>query len=226
MPLAGQAARSRPQRQDRRAAEMPLVLPLVLALVSGSLASTALAGAAPRAGSGPKAGAGSPANAAPTANAAPRVNESPRANPAPTTGSALTPPADAVISCQAASTTFAMQECLGRQLRQADQDLERYVERAQRRLSAEQDLAAGTRARAVADLADSQRSWQLARDRYCQALWSFWSGGTVRGPMLLSCRIALARERQRRIWLDFLTFPDGSPPLLPEPQSAAPGPRP
>jgi uncharacterized protein YecT (DUF1311 family) len=190
MTLAGQAPRSRPQRQGRRAVGMPLALPLVLALVSGSLAPSALAGAAPRA------------------------------------GSALTPPANGAISCQAASTTFAMQECLGRQLRQADQDLERYVERAQRRLSAEQDLPAGTLAQALADLAESQRSWQLARDRYCQALWSFWSGGTVRGPMLLSCRIALARERQRRIWLDFLSFPDGSPPLLPEPPSAAPGPRP
>ncbi len=119
--------------------------------------------------------------------------------------------------CQAASTTLAMQECLALQLRQVDQELERYIDRAQRRLSAERDLPAGAVSRAAAHLAASQRSWQRSRDRYCQALWSFWSAGTIRGPMLLSCRIALARERQRRIWLDFLSFADGSPPLLPEP---------
>lgn len=154
------------------------------------------------------------------ADAAAQAGSPPRA------GSAGSPGANGVISCQAAHTTLAMQECLGRQLLQADQELERYLERAQRRLSAEQDRPAGALSRAAAELAASQQSWQRSRDRYCQALWSFWSGGTIRGPMLLSCRIALARERQRRIWLDFLSFADGSPPLLPEPPAGASDSRP
>ena len=149
----------------------------------------------------------------------------PLAGSAARASSAAATGANAAISCQAANTTLAMQECLGRQLLQADQELERYLERAQRRLSAERDLPSGALARASADLAASQQSWQRSRDKYCQALWNYWSGGTIRGPVLLSCRIALARERQRRIWLDFLTFPDGSPPLLPEPPAAESGSR-
>jgi uncharacterized protein YecT (DUF1311 family) len=113
-----------------------------------------------------------------------------------------------------------MQECLARLLRRADQDLERYLARALRRLSAEQDRRTGASAGAASELAASQHDWRRFRDRYCQAVWSSWSGGTIRGPKLLECRLTLARERQRRLWADFLSFPDGTPPLLPEPPSS------
>jgi uncharacterized protein YecT (DUF1311 family) len=118
-----------------------------------------------------------------------------------------------------------MQECLGRLVRRADQDLERYLERALRRLNAERNrqtgaYAVGASAAAASELAASQQDWRRFRDRYCQAVWSSWSGGTIRGPKLLECRLTLARERQRRLWADFLSFPDGTPPLLPEPPSS------
>ena len=113
-----------------------------------------------------------------------------------------------------------MQNCLGLLLQRADQDLERYLDRAQRRLSAEQDRRPGASAGAASELAASQHDWRRFRDRYCQAVWSAWSGGTIRGPKVLECRITLARERQRRLWADFLSFPDGTPPLLPEPPSS------
>lgn len=206
MTLAGQGPPSWRERQGRLATR---ALALMLLSGCGGL------GAAVRAGVGPTAGWAQAAAAAPAAETATPPGSGPRA------GSGVKTGANAAISCQAAKTTLAMQECLGRQLLQADQELERYLERAQRRLSAERDLPAGALSRASADLAASQQSWHRSRDRYCQALWSFWSGGTIRGPMLLSCRIALARERQRRIWLDFLSFPDGSPPLLPEPPTGA-----
>jgi len=154
--------------------------------------------------------------------------------PAPALAPAV-PSAAADSSCQAATTTLAMQECLARLLRRADQDLERYLARALRRLSAEQDRrptsssgvassgaasAGASSAGAASELAASQHDWRRFRDRYCQAVWSSWSGGTIRGPKLLECRLTLARERQRRLWADFLSFPDGSPPLLPEPPSS------
>ena len=141
-------------------------------------------------------------------------------------GSAPQPAPAPASSCQAATSTLEMQECLGRLLDRADQDLNRYVERAKNRLSGEQGLPAGAAARAVADLAASQQAWRRYRDSACQTVWSFWSGGSIRGPKLLECRISLARERQRQIWRDFLTFLDGTPPLLPEPPAAPGGPRP
>lgn len=154
--------------------------------------------------------------------------------PAPALAPA-SPPAAADSSCQAANTTLAMQECLARLLQRADQDLERYLARALRRLSAAQDRrpssssgvassgaasAGASSAGAASELAASQHDWRRFRDRYCQAVWSSWSGGTIRGPKLLECRLTLARERQRRLWADFLSFPDGTPPLLPEPPSS------
>jgi uncharacterized protein YecT (DUF1311 family) len=98
--------------------------------------------------------------------------------------------------------------------------VEHYLDRALRRLSAEQDRRTGASAAASSELAASQHDWRRFRDRYCQAVWSSWSGGTIRGPKLLECRLTLARERQRRLWADFLSFPDGTPPLLPEPPSS------
>ena len=119
-----------------------------------------------------------------------------------------------------------MQECLARLLQRADQDLEHYLARALRRLNAEQDRRTGASALAASELAASQHDWRRFRDRYCQAVWSSWSGGTIRGPKRLECRLILARERQRRLWADFLSFPDGSPPLLPEPPASASDARP
>ncbi|MFN7900616.1 MAG: lysozyme inhibitor LprI family protein [Synechococcaceae cyanobacterium] len=144
----------------------------------------------------------------------------PAVAPAVAPGLAPASPPTAASSCQAATTTLEMQACLARLLQRADQDLEHYLARALRRLNAERDRRAGASARASSELAASQHDWRRFRDRYCQAVWSSWSGGTIRGPKLLECRLILARERQRRLWADFLSFPDGSPPLLPEPPSS------
>jgi uncharacterized protein YecT (DUF1311 family) len=176
-----------------------------------------------------------PAGAVPAV--VPAIAPAPAPAPAPALAPEVAPasPPASSSSCQAAHTTLAMQECLARLLRRADQDLERYLARALRRLSAEQDRrtrsssgvassgaasAGAASAGAASELAASQHDWRRFRDRYCQAVWSSWSGGTIRGPKLLECRLTLARERQRRLWADFLSFPDGTPPLLPEPPSS------
>ena len=111
-----------------------------------------------------------------------------------------------------------MQACLQADVERLERQLSRYLEAAQRR---ESQLAA-TESRPPVNLAATQRLWRLYRDAHCRDLYSHWSGGSIRGVMALSCRQALARERLRTIWADFLTFPDGSPPLLPDPQPSGP----
>ena len=113
-----------------------------------------------------------------------------------------------------------MQTCLQAEVERLERQLGRYLEAAQRR---ETRLAAEEGRPPVA-LAATQRLWRQYREAHCQDLYRHWSGGSIRGVMAISCRQALTRERLRRIWADYLTFPDGSAPLLPDPEPA-PGPQ-
>ncbi|MEB3198913.1 MAG: lysozyme inhibitor LprI family protein [Synechococcaceae cyanobacterium] len=117
--------------------------------------------------------------------------------------------------CRNASTTLAMQDCLSAELKTLEQQLQRYLTAARQRLSAEAETPEGRR-QAREALERSQQAWQQYRDSACQAVWLRWQGGTIRGPMVLECRLALSHERLRHLWAEFLTTMDG-PPLLPDP---------
>jgi uncharacterized protein YecT (DUF1311 family) len=114
--------------------------------------------------------------------------------------------------CAEATTTLAMTECLMVEVRRADAELERILLTAQQRLQREQPI----------DLAAVQRLWITYRQAHCGAISRHWSGASLRPVVTAECLLRLTRERSHELWSAFLTFPDGTPPLLPDPSAPEP----
>lgn len=112
--------------------------------------------------------------------------------------------------CGEATTTYDMVQCGQRELAQQDELLQQYLAAARAHL----DRGAP---QAVAALDAAQAAWQEFREKQCQAVATRWQGGSISGPMTLECRIGLTRQRTHQLWADYLTYPDSTPPVLPEP---------
>lgn len=109
------------------------------------------------------------------------------------------------------STTRDVEQCLAADLDRADAELNRYYAAATKRLTEQQDTAA------LAKLRTAERAWIAYRDAECDAVYQSWGQGTIRGAMILGCRIDLTKARTATIWQDWLTYADSTSPLLPKP---------
>lgn len=125
-----------------------------------------------------------------------------------------TPNGTASSRCNEAANTLEIVACQSRQLTALNNQLRLYLEAARRR---EQQLAREDR-RTPSPLQQGQKAWEAYRTAACTEVYLHWGSGSIRGPLTMACQLDLTRERLRRVWSDFLTFPDGSPPLLPEPR--------
>lgn len=114
------------------------------------------------------------------------------------------------VDCENAITTYAMNVCAGRKMKEADAMLEKYIAKAKERYSAE--------AKVVELLVKSQAAWLAYRKAHCDSIYEIWSGGTIRGVMFGGCMLQSTKERTHEIWEDYLTYMDSTPPLLPEPK--------
>jgi uncharacterized protein len=121
-----------------------------------------------------------------------------------------TPPA-----CHGA-TTPEINACAAEYSRRADNELRRYLAAARQRLATRDEEDPESKA-ALAGLDASQAAWEAYRKAECEAVYSWWSGGTIRGAMYQGCWRALTRDRTRAIWEAWLHHTDTTPPLLPEP---------
>lgn len=126
---------------------------------------------------------------------------------------ALAAPAD---RCADAKTTIETNACLARESNAADVEMTRYLVAARKRAAA--DGAGVARA-----FDDAQARWVAWRKAECDTLYLHWQGGTIRNAMLLGCRIDLTQARTRQLWQNWLTYPDSTPPILPEPGLSADG---
>jgi uncharacterized protein YecT (DUF1311 family) len=116
--------------------------------------------------------------------------------------------------CADAKTTVEMNTCLARSSNAAEVEMNRYLGAARKRATA--DGAAVARA-----FDEAQARWLAFRKGECDAVYAHWQGGTIRGTMLLTCRIALTQVRTHWLWKTWLTYPDSTPPILPEPGVSA-----
>ena len=120
--------------------------------------------------------------------------------------------------CQDGATP-AINACAKEHDRRAEAELTRYLAAAVKRLNAE--IAEGgdttTSRAALAGLEASQKAWQAYQKAECQAVYDWWSGGTIRGLMYSNCLQGLAEARSLWIWQTWLTYPDSTPPLMPKP---------
>lgn len=116
--------------------------------------------------------------------------------------------------CANAATTLDINTCLAGQMAGVEADLNRYYRAAVKRLHAEKGEA---ESQALPSLIKAQRAWLAYRDAECGAVEAYWSGGTIRTSMALTCRLSLTRLRIFSIWRDWLTYMDSTPPDLPRP---------
>ena len=117
-------------------------------------------------------------------------------------------------------TTLDTNRCFNDRLERANADLSRYVAAVRARLRGEaKEAQSGDTS--VADAAKgfeaAEKAWSSYRDAACGAVYSYWSGGTLRDVEDLDCQIRLTRLHTHTIWLQWLTYMDSTPPILPEP---------
>lgn len=73
----------------------------------------------------------------------------------------------------------------------------------------------------VASIQQAQESWEDYRQAHCDAMYTQWRDGTIRGVMSLSCKKQLTQARIHTLWESFLVTMEGEP-LLPEPSIPRP----
>lgn len=109
------------------------------------------------------------------------------------------------------STTAEIDNCLVRLATQSDANLQRYLDAARRRVSNQ------THGTLPLRIENSEKSFEAYREAECSAVFSFWKSGTIRTSKELECRIRLTDARTHSLWKNWLTYPDSTPPILPEP---------
>ena len=117
--------------------------------------------------------------------------------------------------------TIEINECQAAKLAKAEAELKRYLAAARKRLQSDAADDAGA-AKALAGFDRIQTAWVAYRDGECGALYDYWSSGTIRTSIELTCEIDLTRQRTHTVWSLWLTYMDSTPPMLPEPR-VAPG---
>ena len=115
--------------------------------------------------------------------------------------------------------TLAINACGDEYNRRADLELARYLAAARKRLidDAADDKVFTASRDAIPKFDASQKVWQAYRKAECEAVYTDWSDGTIRGAMYNACYLALTKERTRVIWESWLQFMDSTPSLMPEP---------
>jgi uncharacterized protein len=119
----------------------------------------------------------------------------------------------------AGDTTPEINACAAEYAHRADKELDRYLEAARKRLRQDaEDSRDDTAAKkALAGLDASQTRWLAFRKAECDAVYDWWSEGTIRGAMFEGCMQDLTKRRTEQIWSTWLSFLDDTPPLMPKP---------
>jgi uncharacterized protein YecT (DUF1311 family) len=113
-------------------------------------------------------------------------------------------------NCEKPVTTYDFNICGSREAERARAEMQRYFETAKVRMQKEESQA-------LAALEAAQTAWKSYHEKHCAAVYARWEGGTIQGPASAQCSINLTRQRTHQLWADYLTYPDSTPPILPEP---------
>ena len=124
----------------------------------------------------------------------------------------LGPNASAAPDFCPGQTTLGVEACLQSELRRAEEVLERYTAAAAEQIGL--DDASGAILRSFRE---AGAEWAKYRRAECNAIYEYWSKGTIRGAMSLTCARRLTDARTHEVWEAWLTYGDRTPPVLPEP---------
>ncbi len=118
--------------------------------------------------------------------------------------------ADKELDCDNALNTIEINQCALVELELAQAELTQYLETSFEHNASDPEL--------VESIKIAQKDWQVYILSHCNAVYTQWRDGTIRGVMSLSCKIKLTKQRTHEIWSNFLTYMDSTPPVLPEPK--------
>jgi uncharacterized protein YecT (DUF1311 family) len=122
--------------------------------------------------------------------------------------------ADPQANCTAPKTTYDINICSALNADNGELELQHYLEASRSRIQRDPE--------SLAALNEAQIAWEKFRASHCAAVYSHWRDGTIRGPQSITCRLEITRARTHQLWKEYLTYVDRTPPLLPEPEIAAP----
>ncbi|MBT2774050.1 DUF1311 domain-containing protein [Halomonas sp. ISL-60] len=116
---------------------------------------------------------------------------------------------DAAPDCQNATSTMEINQCALLQLEMAEAEMYRYLDAALNDHEADASL--------VESIQLAQEAWEGYREAHCDAVYTQWRDGTIRGVMSLSCKKQLTQARTHTLWASFLITMEGES-SLPEPE--------
>ncbi|MDH5910948.1 DUF1311 domain-containing protein [Vibrio splendidus] len=119
---------------------------------------------------------------------------------------------DDVIDCENAMNTLEINHCAAIELETAQAELDKYLAASFEHNDYDAEL--------VASIKKAQDSWQAYMSAHCNSVYTQWRDGSIRGVMALSCKTTLTKQRTHEVWVNFLTYMDSTPPVLPEPKLA------
>lgn len=116
----------------------------------------------------------------------------------------------AEVNCNDPISTLEVNVCAGIELEHAQQEMNHYLLKSKLHLSYDAQL--------VTAIDKAQKAWLNYSEAHCDAIYTKWRDGSIRGVMSLNCKIALTEQRTHQIWSNFLTYMDSTEPVLPEPK--------
>jgi uncharacterized protein YecT (DUF1311 family) len=114
-----------------------------------------------------------------------------------------------IPGCKDATTTFALTQCRGNQIGEADAKLQKYL------VAARKQVVLSELNPSVIDA--EQAAWEAYRTTHCGNLYLYWVTGTIRYEMFGICMLKLTNDRTVDVWRAYLTYLDSTPPVLPDP---------
>ncbi|UPR36939.1 DUF1311 domain-containing protein [Vibrio cyclitrophicus] len=116
---------------------------------------------------------------------------------------------EGVVDCENAMNTIEINQCAAIELESAQAELDKYLAASFEHNAYDAEL--------VASIKKAQESWQAYMTAHCDSVYTQWREGSIRGVMALSCKTTLTKQRTHEVWVNFLTYMDSTPPVLPEP---------
>ena len=114
-------------------------------------------------------------------------------------------------NCREPRSTREFNVCSAQEVARLEAEMSRYFDAARARMQKEEPQA-------VESLLKAQKAWETYAEGHCQAVYSRWAGGSIRVAQGLNCKVDLIKQRTRILWESYLTYPDRTPAILPEPK--------
>ncbi len=113
------------------------------------------------------------------------------------------------VDCEKAYSTHDMEYCAAQKRGSASKTMRRYLIASYTQYNHDPNT--------VEAIKVSQQAWEVYENSNCEAVYNSWNTGSFRGLMSINCSTIMAKQRTHELWLNYLTFMDSTPPVLPEP---------